>query len=189
MSSPHLIQRDNSLLLIIDVQERLLPAIDNYSAVVEAHRWLLSVAVELNVACLVTEQYPQGIGHTAQALQPYLDKVPVAEKTHFSAMQEPACREAIAARQKKQLVIIGTEAHVCVLQTALDAIVSDYQVFVVADAVGSRHPDDKALALQRMEQAGCTIVSREMVAFEWLGRSATDEFRHISKTYLRQPRH
>lgn len=188
MPSTDLIRRHDSLLLVIDVQERLLPAIDCNADILDAHCWLLSVARELNVACLVTEQYPQGIGSTASALQPYLQNVPVVEKTHFSALQESKCRQAITAQDKKQLILTGTEAHVCVLQTAIDAQAEGYQVFVVADAVGSRHPDDKLLALKRMEQAGCTIVSREMVAFEWLNRSATDEFRSISKTYLRQPR-
>lgn len=178
-------QRTASFVLVIDIQEKLAPAIDHSDAVVKRNQWLVNLASDLSVPVVVTEQYPQGLGHTVAALQPSIAKAAIVQKLHFSAFQDADVASHLRQLNRPQVVITGTETHVCVLQTALDLQDAGFQVFVVADAVGSRAPHDKALALDRMRQAGCNIVSAEMVAFEWLHRCATDEFRHISKTYLR----
>lgn len=185
MKLSQLIRRDNSFLLLIDIQERLAPAIDQGRAVIDQNQWLLKIASELSVPVVVTEQYPKGLGHTVADLSALLEEALVLEKTHFSAFAEPAIAERLQNLQRKQVVITGTEAHVCVLQTAIDMQAAGFQVFIVEGAVGSRREQDKKLALERMRQAGCVIVSSEMVAFEWLHKSATDEFRRISKQYIR----
>ncbi|MGX5915241.1 hydrolase [Aliidiomarina sp. Khilg15.8] len=179
------IQRASSFVLVIDIQEKLAPAIDQSEAIVERNQWLINIANDLAVPVVVTEQYPQGLGHTVAALQPQIKHADLLQKLHFSAFQDADGADHMKQLNRPQVVITGTETHVCVLQTALDLQGAGFQVFVVADAVGSRAPDNKALALDRMRQAGCSIVSSEMVAFEWLHRCATDEFRNISKTYLR----
>lgn len=179
------IQRNSSFVLVIDIQQKLAPAIDQSIALIERNQWLLNIANSMAMPVLVTEQYPQGLGTTVHELQPQIKEAKVMHKLHFSAYQETTIAEHVKQLNRPQVVLCGTEAHVCVLQTALDLQAAGFQVFVVADAVGSRNVNDKALALERMRQAGCSIVSAEMVAFEWLHRCATDEFRHISKTYLR----
>ena len=185
MKNSHVMQRNASFVLLIDIQERLAPAIHQGEAVISRNEWLLQIANELQVPVVVTEQYPKGLGATVDALQPLLTHATRIEKTHFSALAEAQVQAQLHGLQRPQVIVTGTEAHVCVLQTALDLVAADFQVFVVADAVGSRVSENKALALARLRDAGCVIVSSEMVAFEWLHTSGTDEFRHISKTYIR----
>lgn len=180
-----LLAAENSLLLLIDLQSKLAPAI-HHSAEVEQHcRWLVEMARELAVPVLATEQYPQGLGVTVPSLLSLLKSEEILEKIHFSAYQESHIQAALADSGRRQIVLCGTEAHVCVLQTALDLAAAGYQVYVVAEACGSRRDSDKQLALGRLQQAGVVIVSREMVAFEWLQRAGTAQFRHISKGWLR----
>lgn len=185
MKHSALIHRGTSFVLLIDIQERLAPAIEQGEEVIDRNHWLLSIANELSVPVVATEQYPKGLGHTVPALQPALVHALVMQKTHFSAFAEADIADKLKNLNRPQVILTGTETHVCVLQTALDMQSAGFQVFVVADAVGSRLAASKALALQRMRDAGCIVVSGEMVAFEWLQQSATDEFRHISKTYIR----
>ncbi|CAD5108012.1 hydrolase [Zestomonas carbonaria] len=179
-----LIDPKHSTLLIIDIQERLFPAIQGNEALLEHTVWLQQVARRLDVPVLATEQYPKGLGPTLPPLRDHLADEAVVEKIHFSAAAEPAMFAAPGG-DRRQFVVCGTEAHVCVLQTVLDLLGQDRQVFVVAEAVGSRRAEDKALALERMRQAGAMIVSREMVAFEWLQRAGTELFREISREFIR----
>lgn len=174
-----------SCLLVIDVQERLLPAIHRGAEVVENSGWLMDVAAHLEVPTVVSEQYPRGLGHTVEALAKRASPEMLVEKIHFSCAASPACLEAFEATGREQYVLAGIEAHVCVLQTALGLAALGKEVYVVADAVSSRREADAALGLSRMGQEGVRIVSREMVVFEWLGQAGTDTFRHISKNFLR----
>ncbi len=180
-----LIQRERSALLLIDVQERLLPAVHEPEQVLEHCDWLLGLALRLEVPVLVSEQYPRGIGSTAAQLRERVAADRVIEKLHFSCAAEPACLERIESLDREQWILAGIESHVCVLQTALGLRALGKQVFVVAEAVASRKPGDKELALERMRQAGAWIVSREMVGFEWLHRAGDELFREISRAYLR----
>ncbi|MEO1192496.1 MAG: isochorismatase family protein [Pseudomonadota bacterium] len=174
-----LLTREDSLLLLVDFQERLAPAIhEGAAAVAEAER-LVKIARLLDVPCLATEQYPAGLGPTVAPLKALLQPAEVLEKIHFSAAREEAFLKRLDAGGRRQIVVMGMEAHVCVLQTALVLAELDYQVWIVADAIGARRSDSKELALARFRQAGLTIVSAEMVAFEWLTRAATEEFRAV----------
>ena len=179
-----LLARETSALLIIDLQERLLPHIDAAESVLAQTAWLLAVARRLGVPVVTTEQYPAGLGPTAASLRALLTQDEVVEKVHFSCVAEGSLqRHATWARD--QFVVAGTEAHVCVLQTVLGLLGAGKQVCVLAEAVGSRKAADRELALARMRQCGAQIVSREMVAFEWLGRAATEEFRDVNRRFLR----
>lgn len=180
-----LLHPEHSQLLFIDLQNKLAPAIEGFAAIEQHCQWLLALARELNVPVLATEQYPQGLGVTVPGLLSALQSSEILEKIHFSAAQEPHVLAALADAKRPQLVIAGTEAHVCVLQTALGLLQQGYQVFVVEEAVGSRRATDKALAMLRLRQAGVQIVSREMVAFEWLQKAGTAQFRHISRQFIR----
>lgn len=175
---------DRSVLLIIDLQERLLPAIENGADVLNHAAWLIGVARQLGVPVLLTEQYPQGLGATAPAISQLIQPGERIEKTHFSAVSEGNLLSHPSA-QRKQWVICGTESHVCVQQTVLDLLASGREVAVVDEAVGSRKARDKELALIRMRQGGAQIISREMVAFEWLHQANTPEFRVVLREFVR----
>jgi len=180
-----LLSAHRSLLLLVDLQERLLPAIHGHEEVVENARWLLGVARALDVPVLVSEQYPNGLGPTTEALRRELPEGCVMEKTHFSCAAAPSCRERIEETERRQVVIGGVEAHVCALQTAIGLRERGYTACVVAEAVSSRRPADKALALARLRDEGVVVLSREMVAFEWLGDSSHERFREVSREFLR----
>jgi nicotinamidase-related amidase len=173
-----------SILLIVDLQERLLPAIDGGQAIINQTAWLIGVARELGVPVIATEQYPLGLGSSAPQIADLLLPGELVEKTHFSAVAEGNLLSHPHGN-RLQWVVCGTESHVCVQQTVLDLLAAGRQVAVVEEAVGSRKPGDTALALQRMRQHGADIVSREMVAFEWLGKANTPEFRTVLKDFIR----
>lgn len=179
-----LMQRDQSVLLVVDIQERLLPHIHEGERVLENAIWLVRLAQRLGVPVLASEQYPKGIGHTHAGLRALIPATAIAEKLHFSCTAAQ-CLNGLPGFERRQVVIAGTEAHVCVQQTALELKWQGRQVFVAADAVGSRRPSDKELALARMRSHGIEIVSREMIAFEWLGQAGTELFRGISREFLR----
>lgn len=178
------INANQSMLLIIDLQTRLGPAIERIDDVLAHNHWLIEVANALNVPVGATVQYPQGLGPMEPALAALLPSQQRVEKIHFSAVAD-GCLPKLDGFDRPQIVLTGTETHVCVLQTALDLLQLGKSVYVVEEAVGSRRAQDKSLALNRLQQAGCVIVSREMVAFEWLHRAGTETFRAISKRFIR----
>ena len=180
-----LIQRERSAVLLIDVQQRLLPAMHEPGRVVEQCDWLLRLAARLAVPVLASEQYPRGLGHTEPSLRERLDDEAVLEKACFSCARDPDLVDRVESLDRSQWLLAGIESHVCVLQTALGLRELGKEVFVVAEAVSSRRPADVELAFARMRQAGVQVVGREMVGFEWLGQAGTDEFREISKAFLR----
>jgi nicotinamidase-related amidase len=174
----------DSALLVVDVQERLLPHIHDWQRLLENVSWLVKVAQKLEVPVMASEQYPKGIGRTHPDVAVLLPAEDVVEKVHFSCVAAH-CLTPLAAYAKRQMVVCGIESHVCVLQTVLDLRQHGKEVYVVDDAVGSRKPSDKALALERMRGAGAVVVSREMVAFEWLHQADTPIFREISRDFVR----
>ncbi len=180
-----LIHPNKSCLLIVDIQDKLIPAIYESDTLISNTRWLAEIALKLNIPVLTSEQYPKGLGHTVQEIAEIVPKDGLMEKVHFSCMSEPECNTKINALRPNQVIITGMETHVCVLQTALQLKQQAREVYVVEDCVSSRSPKDKELALERMRQAGIFIVSREMVVFEWLQKAGTEPFREISKNYIR----
>jgi nicotinamidase-related amidase len=174
-----------SCLLVIDVQERLLPAIHRGAEVVENIAWLMDIARQLEVPTVVSEQYPRGLGHTVEELARRTSPEMTVEKIHFSCAASEPCLAALEATGREQFVLAGIEAHVCVLQTALGLFALGKEVYVVAEAVSSRREADASLGLSRMGGEGVRLVGREMVAFEWLHQAGTETFRTISKKYLR----
>lgn len=180
-----LLSAATSQLLVVDVQERLMPAISDCGRVLARIGLLLASAHRLGVPALATEQYPKGLGPTleeiAAALPPGSE---IVEKMAFAAPGEARVAEVIAARRaagRGQVVVCGVEAHVCVLQSALVLREMGYAVFVVGDAVSSRSPESVSAARTRLTQAGCAWVTAEMVAFEWLARAGTEDFRALAR--------
>lgn len=180
-----LMRTDTSCLLVVDLQERLMPAVAQADEIVANAIWLIRIAQRLGVPILASEQYPQGLGRTVAAIRELLPPDAFVEKTHFSCAAEINCMRQIDLLGRPQVVLLGAEAHVCVLQTALDLRLAGKSVYLVADAVSSRSPSDVELALTRMRTEGVRVVSREMVAFEWLHRAGTAPFREISREFLR----
>lgn len=180
-----LMKREDSLLLVIDVQERLAPAMDSPREVITGCAKLLGVARRLNIPFILTEQYPKGLGQTMYDLRKEAGEDAVfLPKVTFSCASDTAVMQAIKSSGRKQIVLAGIETHICVLQTALDLQAMGYEVFVVANACSSRQPVQKAIALQRLMLHGIDIVTLEMVFFEWLGSSDIPEFKEISKQYI-----
>ncbi len=179
-----LIDAKQSALFVIDIQGRLVPAISGWQALLDHAVWLIRVARRIGVPVLACEQYPQGLGPTHPLIAAELPPGCIAGKLHFSAVAG-GCHGFAAADAHPQIVVCGMESHVCVMQTVLELLDTGRQVFVVEEAVGSRRESDKALALDRMRQAGAVIVSREMVAFEWLRKADSELFRDISRNFLR----
>ena len=180
-----LISREESVLLVVDMQTKLLPAIAAGEAVKAAVSWLMRAAKQLGVPIIATEQYPQGLGPTDTELLGLLPEGEAAvAKTHFSC-GAGQCFGGQGAPIQPQVVVCGIEAHVCVLQTCVELGASGRAVFVVEDAIGSRSEFDKRCAIERLRGLGVQVVSREMVAFEWLRRAGTEEFRAFSKDFLR----
>lgn len=180
-----LLKADRSLLLMIDVQEKLVPAVNEPRRLVENCAWMINLARELAVPLRVSEQYPKGLGPTVEPLRGLVEPMELMEKVHFSCAGEEGCREIILETGRDQIVVAGMEAHVCVLQTVLNLVELGKSVFVVADAVSSRDPRNVEWAFARMRQGGATVVSREMVLFEWAHKAGTDQFRRLSQNFLR----
>lgn len=180
-----LINREDSLLLVVDIQDKLVPAVIEPEALVQGTAQLLEIAELLKISYLISEQYPQGLGRTVAPLMAIANDHCYIDKLHFSCASDPACLEQIRLRQRNQIIICGMEAHVCVLQTAIELKKQGFDIFVVTDLISSRSDNDKAAALRRFEQHQIQLVTKEMVIFEWLEKSGSDEFRTISKNYLR----
>ena len=173
-----LLNAEGAVLVLIDLQERLMPVIHDQEAIVARAVRLAEAAQLLGVPVLATEQNPAGLGPTVAPLKAYPQAV--LSKTTFSAAGDPGF-SALLPAGAGQIVVAGCEAHVCVLQTVLDLLGSGHRVLVAADAVGSRHPADKAAALDRASRHGAEIVTSEMVLFEWLRDASHPRFREVQK--------
>ncbi len=186
MAAPHrLLDRNDTTLLVIDVQQR----IDGVMAD-QSHRTRLAALVDgckaLGVPVIATEQYPKGLGATVDDLAARLPDAAIVKMT-FSCAREPAAWQAVRATGRHQVIVTGIEAHVCVLQTVLDLIGEGLEVHVPHDAVNSRRPSDKHWALHRIAAAGAVVTSTESALFELLERCGTDEFRTVSRLVKELP--
>ena len=172
-----LINANQSALLIIDVQDKLMPAIDHGAHVLAQNIRLATIASLLGLPVIATEQSPEKLGPNHPEIKRLCDRTLV--KHHFDACVEGLPSAFLASC--KEIVISGCEAHVCLLQTAFTLLQRGYRVWVVTDASGSRHERDRDMAFSRLEQAGAHLVTLEMVAFEWLRDSRHPLFREVMK--------
>ena len=181
MKSLLIADKDQSQLVIVDVQTKLAGVMpDAASSVIKHCAILLQASSLLEIPQLYTEQYPKGLGNTVPELSAYLSNKQAVEKTAFSCCAEPRFSSRLFS-DRNHVVLAGMEAHICVLQTALDLQAQGKTVFVVEDAVVSRNPQNKANALNRLRQAGVVITNTESVVFEWLGKAEGDAFKKISQ--------
>jgi nicotinamidase-related amidase len=179
------LHRDKSLMLIVDFQAGLLPVIDGGEEAVQEAGWLGELASMVNVPVWLTEQNPERLGGTAPSLLASLNDYQLWQKAHFSVMEEGEFQSALKASGKTQVVLCGTEAHICVLQTGLGLLEAGYELFWLSEATASRRAQEAALARERACAHGAVAVSADMVAYEWLHRCDTAQFKEAHQRFLK----
>ena len=182
-----LLNIDNCCLLIIDLQEKLLPHIFNKEKIKDNSKKLVDLFDDLNLPIIYTEQYPKGLGSTVDCLKKkltdnYSKKI---EKTTFSAFENEELKTHMTQINKKQVIVIGVESHICVLQTTIDLLESDKQVYVVEECVGSRKLGDANMGIKRMLKNGATLINFEMIFFELIRDSKNQVFKKLSSKFVK----
>jgi nicotinamidase-related amidase len=175
----HRLARARSGLVVVDIQERLLPAIFEKERVAQNAARLIQGATILQVPIFATEQYRKGLGPTVPEVAAAIPGFAPMEKLTFSACGAAGFIPALEGEKVCDAILCGIEAHVCVMQTCLELLEKSFRVFVVADAISSRTPENYRLGLDRMRAAGAVIASTEMVLFELLEQAGTAEFKQI----------
>lgn len=168
----------DTALLVVDVQEKLIPKIVEHTAVIRNIRFLLDGAKLLQIPFQATEQYPRGLGATVPELIGFFPQRP--DKTGFSSCACPQVVDQFQRGARTKIVVTGIETHVCVLHTTLDLLALNFRVYIPVDAVGARYRLDHETALRRLEQAGAILTTSESCLFEWLGGSAHPQFKAVS---------
>lgn len=171
---------DNTVCFVVDIQERLTPALHNHEFFSEKSRQLLQGLQALEVPIALTEQYPKGLGHTIAAIKLLLKDNPVFEKTQFSAWI-PEVENFIAEHQAKNVILIGGETHICVLQTAIELRQRGFNVYLPQECLASRTELNKNNGLQQMHDAGAIVTNIESLLFMLLGDAKHTAFKTISK--------
>jgi nicotinamidase-related amidase len=180
MNVPAPLTTDNTVLVAIDFQERLFPVMHAKEKLLQNVVKLIKGAKALEIPVLLTEQYPKGLGPTIPEIKELLPDVKPIEKVCFSCCDNEAFGKSLEALKRKQVLIIGIEAHICVYQTAMALARQGYQVQVVSDCVSSREPENKTVALFKMGAAGISPSTTEMALFELLKAAGGDKFKQIS---------
>lgn len=179
MAEPRRLDIEKAQLLVVDIQEKLLPHIHEHENIVANTVKIVRAAQELSIPITISEQYPAGLGRTPTAITVAAKDAARVEKMAFSAWGDDEPREALMKSMRSQVLIVGIETHVCVQQTVLDLLAEQHRPIVLADAVSSRRPVDREIALQRMRSEGAVITTVESAIFELLERSDTDAFKRV----------
>ncbi|TWT34270.1 hydrolase [Blastopirellula retiformator] len=177
--SPLLMSQSDTALLMIDLQQRLVPVIEDSETIVENVERLFLTAQMFDMPILGTEQYPKGLGPTVEPLKSMLPPLP--EKLTFSACGVEGLLKELPKRAIHKLLLVGVETHVCVQQTALDLIAAGFDVYIAVDAVGSRFALEKEVALRRMENAGAVLTTTEAAMFEWCQAAGGEHFKELTR--------
>jgi len=175
-----IINNEEAVLLIIDIQDKLVKPMKYADKVIENTNIIISAAEEFNMPIIYTEQYPKGLGNTVIELEERLKNANKFEKTHFTAYIE-GVKEILKEADRKKIIIAGMETHICVFQTARDLINDGYEVFVVKDSVCSRTKENYLNGLSMIESMGAVVTNTETVIFDLLKKAGTPEFKVLSK--------
>ncbi|KPH94692.1 isochorismatase [Pseudoalteromonas porphyrae] len=175
------VQASQSVLLVVDIQEKLRPAMLHYQTVVDVTSQLIQAAQLHSIPIVFTQQYKQGLGDTEQQLKTLAPNGNYFDKSHFSACLEPNFIPLMKKYNRPQIIVVGMEAHVCVLQTCLDLIAHGFDIFILLDGVSSRNDLHRDLAVEQLRQAGAVISCAESVIFQWTEVAATPLFKKILK--------
>jgi nicotinamidase-related amidase len=181
MLENYFLDKEDAALLIIDIQERLAPAMKEKDKVVKNCQHLIELAKMINIPILVTEQYPKGLGRTVPELQSVLPLYKPVEKTAFNCCGEPAFLAQLRTMNRKKIIVTGMETHVCVLQTVTSLLKGGFIPHVVQDAVCSRTEENWNMGIAFMRDAGAVITGTETVLFQLLKVAGTEEFKKISQ--------
>jgi len=173
------LDRTRACVLVVDVQEKLIPVMWNWAPVEKYLKALVQTAKELALPLLATEQYPKGLGATMPAVRELLPASPLV-KMHFSCGADPDFAKALAATGRRQVMVAGIETHVCVFQTVRDLVEQGYETFVCADAVTSRFEEHRRIALEQMRDLGAVVTTAETAIFDLLHLCGTPEFKRVS---------
>lgn len=184
-----IIRKDDSILLLIDFQEKLLPAMKLAEEIEEKTIRLIKGCKAFNLPILATQQYTKGLGDTVASIKKALEEtlpnndamVKIFEKTSFSCLGEHNFLQTLKSLDRRSIIVAGIESHVCVEQTVLDLLEMGYSVFVIADGISSRNNNDRKYAQRRMSEAGAVITTYEAALFEMLGNAKSPLFKTISK--------
>ena len=171
----------HTLLVVVDIQGKLADIVSDTDAMQNNVEILVQGCRTLGIPTVVTEQYPKGLGHTTERIARHLEGIPVIEKSSFSCCGESLFEQRLMELHKTDVILCGIETHVCVYQTARDLAGLGYNVHLVTDAVSSRTAANRELGIRKMEALGVKLTSTEMLLFELLQRSGTEEFKIISK--------
>ena len=174
-----ILDRDNSMLVIVDFQQKLLATFKEPGGLVENCVKLVKFAGIVGLPIIWTEQYPKGLGPTVDEISSELSGLEPVEKLSFSCFGEPDFVEALSRHRARQMIVCGIETHICVEQTVLDGIACGYQAHVVVDACGSRKKSDHKAGLRKMDKGGAVLTSSEMAMYEILGGSDAEGFRDV----------
>lgn len=176
---------EDTALLVVDVQEKLMPLIAGGETIVWNIRRLIDAAGLLSLPVFASEQYPQGLGGTVSPLKELLSDIP--EKTAFSCGGCSELMTSLADSGRSKVLVVGIESHVCIQQTVFDLLAEGYGVYVGADAVSARGESDHHIALRRMESAGASITTTESAIFEWCVDAKHPQFKAISQLIQEEP--
>ncbi len=167
-------------VLVIDIQEKLFPLINNKDELLKNILMLIKGLKLFDMPFVLNEQYPRGLGHTIEPIKELLAEQSAFEKVTFSCCQTQTTLEAIKKNDKKFVIVFGIEAHICILQSVLDLLEAGLVPVVVTDCIDSRNPNDKRVAIDRMVQAGAIPTTYESIIFELCGSSKSSMFKDIS---------
>lgn len=177
----------DSVLVVVDVQDKLLAKMPTANALVHSVAFLIDVADALGVPVWATEQYPKGLGPTTAEIARRL-RLTVPSKTAFSCCGAAGFVDELTATGRRTAVLVGMEAHVCVAQTAFDLLGHGYRVVLPVDAISSRQELDKVVAVRRLEGAGVVVTTAEALAFEWMRDATHPAFKAVSRLVIDRPR-
>ena len=175
------INRENTIGLVVDVQEKLFPAIDDNKSILNNTLKMLDGLKLFKIPIVVTQQYSKGLGATIPEINNSIGNFSYIEKNSFSCYREPAFIRVLNRIGKRNVIIMGIESHICILQTALDLLYNNFNPVIVEDCVGSCNPNDKQVAIWRMRDVGSVITTSESMLYELCREAGTPEFKEILK--------
>lgn len=179
--SSQIINKNDSCLVIVDVQEKLYPYVENKDEIKNKIIKLLKAAKLFSIPVVVTEHYPKGLGKTIEEIASEIKGIPKIEKVTFSCYGSNDFGFSLKSLGKKKVIICGIETHICVAQTVFDLIENEYKLFVAADAVGSRNRFDHDIAIERMKKEGAVISTTEAIMYELMGEASSMLFKEFLK--------
>ena len=179
MKNTVLFTKENTLLVIVDIQDKLARQMPDKETVLKNTGKLIKVIQKLQIPCIYTEQYPAGLGRTVPELEQYLLDVEPIDKLSFSCCQDDRFMNALSIENRSNILLTGMETHICVMQTGLELLTNEYAVGIVQDAVCSYSNNDDNIALSRLQDSGAVIVTTEMILYELLKKAGTDDFKAL----------